>query len=89
MSSDKYQSGEAYRDDRAQSSTSSFLSDPAKVAADILKDYAGARSEASLQEIIGLVQSLRNEGTPADDRKGYAVQITRKLRSSLIYKQQH
>lgn len=41
-----------------------------RVATDILKDYAGARCEASLQELIGLVKSLKNEG-PADDRKGW------------------
>lgn len=47
-----------------------FWEDPVRVATDILKDYAGARCEASLQELIGLVKSLKNEG-PADDRKGW------------------
>ncbi|KAI1430665.1 linoleate diol synthase [Xylaria sp. CBS 124048] len=66
-----FQAGEAYGDPPNPSqSTSSFLSDPVKVATDILKDYVGVRSQASLPEIVGLIKDLTNPGQPLDDKKG-------------------
>lgn len=44
---EKYQAGESYAD-AAEPTNPSFFEDPVKVATDILKDYAGARCEASL-----------------------------------------
>ncbi|KAI3317044.1 heme peroxidase [Xylariaceae sp. AK1471] len=68
-SDEKFQAGEAYGDERKQSA-SSFLSDPVKVATDLLKDYAGLRSQASPQEIAGLIKELTTKGQPLDDKKG-------------------
>ncbi|KAI8623543.1 heme peroxidase [Xylariaceae sp. FL1651] len=68
-SNEKYQAGEAYGEGRTQPS-SSFLSDPVKVATDLLKDYSGLRSTASVQEIVGLIKELMNPGQPLDDKKG-------------------
>lgn len=68
-SEEKFQAGEAYGDPQRQSSDS-FLSDPVKVATDLLKDYAGLRSQASLPEIVDLIKGLMNPGEPLDDKKG-------------------
>lgn len=68
--SSKYQAGETYGDAARKSGSSNFFSDPTKVAADLLKDYAGLRSEASLAEIAALVKELAQKGEPLDDRKG-------------------
>jgi linoleate 10R-lipoxygenase len=68
-SAEKFQAGEAYGEGRNQSS-SNFLSDPVKVATDLLKDYGGLRGQASLQEIVGLIKGLTNKGQPLDDKKG-------------------
>uniref|UniRef100_A0A0L0MYV5 linoleate 8R-lipoxygenase n=1 Tax=Tolypocladium ophioglossoides (strain CBS 100239) TaxID=1163406 RepID=A0A0L0MYV5_TOLOC len=65
---EKFQAGEAYGDGRKGSAN--FFADPAKIAADILKDYAGIRSQASLTEITGLIKSLLEKGEPLDDKKG-------------------
>jgi linoleate 10R-lipoxygenase len=65
---EKYQAGESYGE--AVKGTSNFFADPAKVAKDLLKDYAGLRSEVSLGEISGLIKELLQKGEPLDDRKG-------------------
>ncbi|KAG9253117.1 uncharacterized protein F5Z01DRAFT_175200 [Emericellopsis atlantica] len=66
----KFQAGESYGEARKKSS-SSFLSDPVRVASDLFKDYATLRSEASLTEVVGLIKGIMNEGEPIDDKKGY------------------
>ncbi|SPO03647.1 related to linoleate diol synthase [Cephalotrichum gorgonifer] len=68
MSKEKFQAGEAYGDPRTNSS--SFFADPTKIAQDLLKDYAGLRSQVSLPELAGLIQGLLQKGEPLDDRKG-------------------
>ena len=65
---EKFQAGEAYGE--ASKSSSNFFSDPAKVAADLLKDYAGLRGQASPTEIAALVKELLQKGEPLDDKKG-------------------
>jgi linoleate 10R-lipoxygenase len=65
---EKYQAGEAYGD--TEKSSSNFFADPLKVAKDLLKDYAGLRSEVSPTEIAGLIKELFEKGEPLDDRKG-------------------
>ncbi|KAI0555851.1 heme peroxidase [Xylaria curta] len=67
-SDEKFQAGEAYGDPRKQSDN--FLSDPVKVATDLLRDYAGLRSQASIPEIVELIKELMNPGEPLDDKKG-------------------
>jgi hypothetical protein len=67
---EKYQAGEAYGDVK-KAPTANFFADPVKVATDLLKDYAGLRSEASIPEIAGLIKGLMQKGEPLDDRKGY------------------
>ncbi|KAI0167087.1 heme peroxidase [Hypoxylon sp. FL1284] len=67
-SNDKYQAGEAYGDVEKDNST--FFSDPAKIAADLVKDYAGLRSVASVPQITGLIKELLNKGQPLDDKNG-------------------
>ncbi len=69
VSEEKFQAGEAYADPQQQSA-SDFLSDPVKVATDLLKDYSGIRSQASVQDIVGLIKELMNPGQPLDDKKG-------------------
>ncbi|KAJ3562058.1 hypothetical protein NPX13_g8709 [Xylaria arbuscula] len=69
MASDKFQAGEAYEDPPKQSDED-FFSDPVKVATDLLKDYAGLRSQASVPEIVELIKQLMNPGQPLDDKKG-------------------
>ncbi|GAP85595.1 putative linoleate diol synthase [Rosellinia necatrix] len=68
-SEEKFQAGEAYGEAPRQSSAK-FLADPAQVAANLLKDYAGLRSQASIPEIVGLIKELTNPGEPLDDKKG-------------------
>lgn len=65
----KFQAGESYGDERK--STSNFFSDPTKVAADLLKDYVGLRSQTTPAEIAGLIKELTQKGEPLDDKKGY------------------
>lgn len=65
---EKYQAGEPYADTPKRPNPS-FLEDPVQVATEILKDYAGARSEVTLPELISLVKSLKSGG-PVDDRQG-------------------
>ena len=67
-SDEKFQAGEAYGDPTKRSDN--FLSDPVKVATDLLKDYAGVRSQASIPEIVELIKELMNPGEPLDDKKG-------------------
>ncbi|KAK7422650.1 hypothetical protein QQX98_001438 [Neonectria punicea] len=65
---EKYQAGETYGE--ARKSSSSLLDDPAKLAADLLKDYAGLRSQVSVTEVAGLIKELLQKGQPLDDKKG-------------------
>ncbi|CAM1509632.1 Fc.00g033710.m01.CDS01 [Cosmosporella sp. VM-42] len=65
---EKFQAGEAYGE--GEKSSANFFSDPAKIAADLLKDYAGLRNQASPAEIAGLVKELLQKGEPLDDKKG-------------------
>ncbi|KAI0508307.1 heme peroxidase [Xylaria bambusicola] len=69
MASEKFQAGEAYGDPQKQSDAD-FFSDPVKVATDLLKDYSGLRSQASIPEIVELIKELKNPGQPLDDKKG-------------------
>ncbi|KAI1106136.1 heme peroxidase [Jackrogersella minutella] len=66
---EKFQAGEAYGDTEKESTDFSF-SDPAKIAADLLKECEGLRSQASPAEIAGLVKELLQKGKPLDDKKG-------------------
>lgn len=66
---DKVQPGEDYGDAKKETSSSLF-SDPLKFATDLLKDYAGVRSQASVAEIVGLINDLAHKGEPLDDKKG-------------------
>ncbi|KAI0379935.1 heme peroxidase [Hypomontagnella monticulosa] len=63
---DKFQAGEAYAEEEKKSSN--FFSDPLGVATDLLKDYAGLRSETSPTELAGLVKELLQKGEPLDDK---------------------
>jgi linoleate 10R-lipoxygenase len=64
----KFLAGESYGDERK--SSASFFNDPAKIAADLLRDYAGLRSQITPAEIVGLVKELLSKGEPLDDKKG-------------------
>ncbi|KAI1259137.1 heme peroxidase [Xylariaceae sp. FL1019] len=64
----KFQAGEAYGD-VSQDSTD-YLSDPVKVAKDILKDCADLKGRVSVQEIVTLIKELLKQGQPLDDKKG-------------------
>ncbi|KAI0415155.1 heme peroxidase [Xylaria grammica] len=65
----KFQAGEAYGDPR-RDAAADFLSDPVKVATELLKDYSGLRSQASIPEIVELIKELTHPGEPLDDKKG-------------------
>ncbi|CAG9942858.1 unnamed protein product [Clonostachys rosea f. rosea IK726] len=65
---EKVQLGEDYGD--AKKESSSLFSDPLKLATDLLKDYAGVRSQASVADIVGLLNDLAHKGEPLDDKKG-------------------
>lgn len=65
---DKFQAGEAYAEEEKKSSN--FFSDPVRVATDLLKDYAGLRSETSPAELAGLVKELLQKGEPLNDKNG-------------------
>jgi linoleate 10R-lipoxygenase len=65
---EKFQVGEAYGESR-QKSTNLFV-DPLKIATDLLKDYAGVRSQVSVTELAGLIKGLLQKGEPLDDKKG-------------------
>lgn len=67
-SDEKFQAGEAYGD--VEKDYSNIFSDPTKVATDLVKDYAGLRSVASVPQIAGLIKELLNKGQPLDDKKG-------------------
>ena len=64
----KFQAGEEFGEGRPR--PTKFLADPVAVATDLLKDYAGLRSEASLPQIVGLIKELMAEGEPLDDKNG-------------------
>ncbi|KAI0404808.1 heme peroxidase [Xylaria palmicola] len=68
-SDEKFQAGEAYGDP-SKTSSSTFLSDPVKVATDLLRDYSALSSQASLPEIVNLIKELTIPGQPLDDKKG-------------------
>jgi linoleate 10R-lipoxygenase len=65
---EKFQAGTTYGDD--EKSNANYFSDPGKVAADILKDYASVRSQTSQAELVGVIKSLLQKGQPLDDKKG-------------------
>lgn len=65
---EKFQAGEAYGD--GQKTSDIALADPAQIAADLLRDYVGLRSQVSLPEITDLIKSLIEKGKPLDDKKG-------------------
>lgn len=67
-STEKFQAGATYGDD--EKSSSNFFSDPVKVAADILRDYASVRSQTSQAELVGVIKELLQKGQPLDDKKG-------------------
>lgn len=67
-SNEKFQAGASYGDD--EKSSTNFFSDPVKVAADILKDYASVRSQTSQAELVGVIKELLQKGQPLDDKKG-------------------
>jgi linoleate 10R-lipoxygenase len=66
---EKYQAGESYGN-APKAAKATFLSDPVQIATAIFRDYAAARSTASLPQLVGLVQGLMSDGEPSDDRKG-------------------
>ncbi|ROT36144.1 heme peroxidase [Sodiomyces alkalinus F11] len=68
-SNEKFQAGEAYGEARHESS-GSLLDDPLKIATQLVKDYAGVRSQASIPELAGLIKQLRSKGEPLDDKQG-------------------
>lgn len=65
---EKYQAGESYK--TSKEDTSSLLDNPEKLVADLMKDFAGVRSQASPAELLGLVKQLLQKGQPLDDKKG-------------------
>ncbi|OLN97847.1 Psi-producing oxygenase A [Colletotrichum chlorophyti] len=67
-SNQKFMAGETYGDERKASS--SFFSDPAKLAADILKDCVGLHGQISPAELAALIKQLVSKGEPLDDKKG-------------------
>ncbi|KAI0534535.1 heme peroxidase [Xylaria digitata] len=70
MASDsKFQAGEAYADPRRDAATD-FLSDPLKVATELMRDYAGLRSSVTIPQIVELIKELTHPAEPLDDKKG-------------------
>ncbi|SPJ72098.1 related to linoleate diol synthase [Fusarium torulosum] len=65
---EKYQAGESYK--ASKEDPSSLLDNPEKLVADLMKDFAGIRSQASPAELLGLVKGLLQKGQPLDDKKG-------------------
>jgi hypothetical protein len=65
---EKYQAGESYK--TSKEDPSSLLDNPEKLVADLMKDFAGVRSQASPAELLGLVKQLLQKGQPLDDKKG-------------------
>lgn len=65
---EKFQAGEAYGD--VEKDSANFFSDPVKIATDLLKDYSGLRSEASVPQIVSLIKELLQKGQPLDDKNG-------------------
>ncbi|KAL0943400.1 linoleate diol synthase [Colletotrichum truncatum] len=64
----KFQAGESYGDER--NASSNFFADPAKVAADLMKDLVGLKNQISIVELTGLIKELLSKGEPLDDKKG-------------------
>jgi cytochrome P450 len=62
---EKYQDGESYSDQSKDPGYS--LDDPTTIAKDLLEELASVRSQVSLQELIGIVKSLKEH--PLDDKK--------------------
>lgn len=66
---EKFQAGESYGD--AKTGSTSLLDDPIKLATDIIKEYAGVRTQASIPQLAELIKELTIEkGKPLDDKKG-------------------
>jgi hypothetical protein len=65
---EKFQAGESYGDSKED--PSSLLNNPEKLVADLMKDFAGVRSQASPAQLLGLVKELLQKGQPLDDKKG-------------------
>ncbi|PHH71179.1 hypothetical protein CDD82_6708 [Ophiocordyceps australis] len=66
----KFQAGEGYQEASGTVSSANLRDNPVQVATDLLRDYAGLRSQASVPEIVGLINELVRPGQPLDDRKG-------------------
>ncbi|UZP35518.1 hypothetical protein NXS19_003334 [Fusarium pseudograminearum] len=66
---EKYQAGESYKD-TSKEDPSSLLDNPEKLVADLMKDFAGVRSQASPADLLALVKQLLSKGQPLDDKKG-------------------
>ncbi|KAM0207497.1 hypothetical protein ACHAQD_012015 [Fusarium lateritium] len=65
---EKYQAGESYK--TSKEDPSSLLDNPEKLVADLMKDFAGVRSQANPAQLLGLVKELLQKGQPLDDKKG-------------------
>jgi hypothetical protein len=66
---EKFQAGESYKD-TSKEDPSSLLDNPEKLVADLMKDFAGVRSQASPADLLALVKQLLSKGQPLDDKKG-------------------
>jgi len=65
-STEKYQAGESYGDEKKKSDLS--LDDPVKLAAALMKELHSVHSQISLQEAIDIIKSLTQK--PLDDKTG-------------------
>lgn len=65
---EKFQAGESYG--ASKEDPASLLTNPEKLVADLMKDFAGVRSQASPAQLLGLVKELLQKGQPLDDKKG-------------------
>ncbi|KAF5572016.1 Psi-producing oxygenase C [Fusarium pseudoanthophilum] len=65
---EKFQAGESYGGSKED--PASLLNNPEKLVADLMKDFAGVRSQASPAQLLGLVKELLQKGQPLDDKKG-------------------
>ncbi|CAI4218929.1 unnamed protein product [Parascedosporium putredinis] len=91
---EKFQAGEAYGS--SQNDSTDFLSDPIALATQLVKDYAGVRSQVTPIELASLLKSmLLEKGKPIDDKKGTselligiltALPSTAKIRTQLTNK---
>ncbi|KAK0716063.1 heme peroxidase [Lasiosphaeris hirsuta] len=65
-SSEKYQAGETYADNKK--GTTYSLDDPVALAQGLLKELASVNSQVTLSEVVGIIQSLTAK--PLDDKTG-------------------